>query len=153
MRPLTVFFFFFFLGGESSYINCFGNSLYALYQKIKNLFFICDILLIKQNIYTSVVPEVDVNSKETDQQLSEKDEKLRFPLPVRDIEGVQLPYFEVVMDGGTRCDLTGKPRKSRVLYICQPEGRGEIYEFKESSTCEYEVLVLSALLCKHPSYR
>ncbi|GFR96889.1 endoplasmic reticulum lectin 1 [Elysia marginata] len=74
-------------------------------------------------------------------------------LPVREIEGVQLPYFEVVMDGGTRCDLTGKPRKSRVLYICQPEGRGEIYEFKESSTCEYEVLVLSSLLCKHPKYR
>ncbi|RUS85378.1 hypothetical protein EGW08_006863, partial [Elysia chlorotica] len=92
-------------------------------------------------------------SEEADSQLPQKDEGLQSTLPVRDVEGVSLPYFEVVMDSGTRCDLTGQPRKSRVLYICQPEGRGEIYEFKESSTCEYEVLVLSALLCKHPKYR
>lgn len=102
-----------------------------------------------------VRPEAANNAKETDseevQQQKQGDQDTA--LPVRDVEGVQLPYYEVVMDGGTRCDLTGKPRKSRVLYICQPEGRGEIYEFKESSTCEYEVLVLSALLCKHPKYR
>ncbi|GFO04145.1 endoplasmic reticulum lectin 1-like protein [Plakobranchus ocellatus] len=104
--------------------------------------------------------EVDGTVKETilnnafDQQSSEGvEEGKSSSLPVREIDGIQLPYYEVVMDGGTRCDLTGKPRKSRVLYICHSEGRGEIYEFKESSTCEYEVLVLSALLCKHPDYR
>ena len=94
-----------------------------------------------------------ISSGEAGKQLPQEQEGQKSSLPVRDVEGVQLPYFEVVMDGGTRCDLTGQPRKARVLYICQPEGRGEIYEFKESSTCEYEVLVLSALLCKHPSYR
>ncbi|CAL1534604.1 unnamed protein product [Lymnaea stagnalis] len=74
-------------------------------------------------------------------------------IPLRDVDGVMLPYYEIIMDDGTKCDLTGLPRKSHVLYVCQPEGRGEVYGFKESSTCEYEIIVLSALLCKHPSYR
>lgn len=74
-------------------------------------------------------------------------------IPLRDVDGVMLPYYEIIMDDGTKCDLTGRPRKSHVLYVCQPEGRGEVYGFKESSTCEYEIIVLSALLCKHPSYR
>ena len=75
------------------------------------------------------------------------------PLPVRDLDGVELPYLEVVMDGGTKCDLTGTPRRAHVLYVCQPEGRGEVYELKESSTCEYEVVVLTSHLCSHPRYR
>ncbi len=28
-----------------------------------------------------------------------------------------------------------------------------MYSFKESSTCEYDVIILSPLLCKHPDYR
>ena len=32
-------------------------------------------------------------------------------------------------------------------------GKHEIYSFKESSTCEYEIIVLSPLLCDHPDYR
>lgn len=28
-----------------------------------------------------------------------------------------------------------------------------MYSFKESSTCEYEVIVLSPLLCQHPDYK
>ncbi|KAK0056956.1 endoplasmic reticulum lectin 1 [Biomphalaria pfeifferi] len=73
--------------------------------------------------------------------------------PVREVEGISLPYYEVVMNDGTKCDLTGVPRKVHVLYVCHQEGRGEVYEFKESSTCVYEVVVLSALLCKHPNYK
>ncbi|XP_059173350.1 endoplasmic reticulum lectin 1-like isoform X2 [Physella acuta] len=74
-------------------------------------------------------------------------------IPVREVDGVELPFYEVIMGDGTKCDLTGAPRKAHVLYVCQPEGRGEVYEFKESSTCEYEVIVLTSLLCKHPKYR
>ena len=32
-------------------------------------------------------------------------------------------------------------------------GKHEMYSFKETSTCEYEVMVLSPLLCSHPDYR
>lgn len=82
------------------------------------------------------------------------------PPPVKDshikhrrIDGMDLPYYEVVMTGGTPCDLTGDPRKTRVLYVCQPDGHGEVYELKETSTCEYEVMVLTDVLCEHPMFR
>ncbi|KAK7104253.1 endoplasmic reticulum lectin 1-like isoform X2 [Littorina saxatilis] len=71
----------------------------------------------------------------------------------RRIDGVDLPYYEVTMKEGTPCDLTGKPRLTRVLYVCQPDGHGEVYEMKETSTCEYEVMVLVSVLCSHPHFR
>jgi len=73
--------------------------------------------------------------------------------PTKKIEGVAMPYYEVTMTEGTKCDLTQLPRKSRVLYICYPKGKNEIYSFKEMATCEYEIVVLSSSLCSHPSYK
>ena len=78
---------------------------------------------------------------------------LIFQVKVRKIDGISLPYYEVNMTQGTPCDLTREPRRSRVLYVCQPEGHGEIYQFKEMSTCEYEVIILTAVLCAHPDFR
>jgi len=57
-----------------------------------------------------------------------------------------------MFDQGTTCDLTGFPRRSAVQYVCQPDGHGEVYEVKETSSCEYEVVVLTSLLCSHPVY-
>ena len=37
--------------------------------------------------------------------------------------------------------------------VCYPTGKNEIYSLKESSTCEYEVVVLTSVLCNHPDYR
>ncbi|XP_076464487.1 endoplasmic reticulum lectin 1-like isoform X2 [Babylonia areolata] len=71
----------------------------------------------------------------------------------RRVDGVDLPYYEVVMQDGTPCDLTQQPRATRVLYVCQPDGHGEVYELKETSTCEYEVMVLTSVLCSHPLFR
>ena len=68
------------------------------------------------------------------------------------MDGVELPYVEVNMTGGTKCDLTMTPRKTKLLYVCQPEGRGEIYEFKETSTCEYEMVILTSILCTNPMF-
>ena len=56
-------------------------------------------------------------------------------------------------DTGTLCDINGQPRTTRVHYVCYPAGKHEMYSFKESSTCEYEVIVLSPTLCQHPDYR
>jgi len=69
------------------------------------------------------------------------------------VESMNMPYYELVMTGGTLCDLSGLPRKTRVLYVCYPSGHHEVFSLEETSTCEYEVLVLSPLLCKHPDYR
>ncbi|XP_069117827.1 endoplasmic reticulum lectin 1-like [Argopecten irradians] len=74
-------------------------------------------------------------------------------IKIKKIDNIDLPYFEVNMTDGTTCDLTQQPRKSRFLYVCQPDGRGEIYEFKEVSTCEYEVVVLTAVLCSNPMFK
>jgi len=73
--------------------------------------------------------------------------------PTKKIEGMNMPYYEVVMTDGDICDLNKQPRKARVLYVCYPAGKNEIYSLKEVSTCEYEVVVLTASLCSHPSYK
>lgn len=69
------------------------------------------------------------------------------------MDGIDLPFYEVWMTDGTACDLTGLKRRTRVLYVCQPDGHGEMYELKEISTCEYEVMILTAVLCEHPMFR
>ena len=75
-----------------------------------------------------------------------------FAIGVQKVQGVEIPYYEVVFDQGTTCDLTGRPRRSAIQYVCQPDGHGEIYEIKETLSCEYEVVVLTSLLCSHPVY-
>ena len=38
------------------------------------------------------------------------------------IDGIETPYFELVMDGGTPCPLkAGQNRKTRVQYICNAQ--------------------------------
>ncbi|XP_047530097.1 endoplasmic reticulum lectin 1 isoform X2 [Vanessa atalanta] len=69
------------------------------------------------------------------------------------VEGMSLPYIEMAMDEGTLCDLSGKPRLTRVLYVCYTHSKHEIYSFKETATCEYEIIILSPLLCEHPLYK
>ena len=64
-----------------------------------------------------------------------------------------MPYYELVMTDGTICDLNGQPRLTRVHYVCYPTGKNEIYSLKEASTCEYEVVVLTPLLCNHPDFK
>lgn len=54
---------------------------------------------------------------------------------------------------GTICDLSGKPRVTRILYVCYAHGKHEVYSFKETSTCEYEIIILSPLLCEHPQFK
>ena len=40
------------------------------------------------------------------------------------------------------------------MYICMCYvGKHEMYSFKESSTCEYDAVILSPSLCSHPDYR
>jgi len=71
---------------------------------------------------------------------------------VKKVQGIEIPYYEVVYEDGTVCDVTGAARRVTVQYVCQPEGRGEVYELKETSSCEYEAIVLTSLLCSHPIY-
>jgi endoplasmic reticulum lectin 1 len=74
-------------------------------------------------------------------------------VPMKKIDGLNMPYLQVNMSDGTLCDLNGKPRLTRVLYVCYSHGKHDIFSLKETSTCEYEVIVLSPLLCQHPKYK
>ncbi|CAH2004613.1 unnamed protein product [Acanthoscelides obtectus] len=75
-------------------------------------------------------------------------------VPFKKIDNVYLPYYEVTMDNGTFCDLNNnKPRVTKVLYVCYLQGKHEIYSLKEISTCVYEIIILSPLLCSHPKYK
>ncbi|XP_022090588.1 endoplasmic reticulum lectin 1-like [Acanthaster planci] len=77
-----------------------------------------------------------------------------FKVPTLSIDGKEIPYYEVLMDDGTPCDLRGDtPRMTRVRYICEATGRNEMMSIKETSTCEYEAVILTPHLCTHPLYR
>ncbi|XP_058240995.1 endoplasmic reticulum lectin 1 isoform X1 [Hemibagrus wyckioides] len=75
-------------------------------------------------------------------------------VPTKNIEGQLTPYYPVEMGNGTPCVLKqNKPRSTSVLYVCHPEAKHEILSIAEVTTCEYEVVVLTPLLCSHPKYR
>ncbi|XP_011501121.1 PREDICTED: endoplasmic reticulum lectin 1 [Ceratosolen solmsi marchali] len=74
-------------------------------------------------------------------------------IPVKKIDGINMPYVEMEMTDGTLCDLNNKPRSIRVLYVCFQHGKQEIYSIKETATCEYETVVLTPYLCGHPDYK
>ncbi|PSN40562.1 Endoplasmic reticulum lectin 1 [Blattella germanica] len=71
-------------------------------------------------------------------------------VPMKKVDGLNMAYLQVNMSDGTICDLNGKPRLTKVLYVCYNHGKHDIFSLKETSTCEYEVIVLSPLLCQHP---
>lgn len=77
-----------------------------------------------------------------------------FKIPTKNIEGQMTPYYPVGMGNGTPCSLKqNRPRSSTVMYICHPESKHEILSVAEVTTCEYEVVILTPLLCNHPKYR
>lgn len=82
-----------------------------------------------------------------------KDPNRKMNIPVKKIEGINMPYVEVEMTDGTLCDLSKKPRVIRVLYVCYKHGKHDVFSLKETMTCEYEAIVLSPLLCNHPDYK
>lgn len=83
----------------------------------------------------------------------ELDSGLHSPPAIKKLDGLSLPYLQLNLTDGTVCDLNGNPRRTNVLYVCYTLGKHEIYSFKETSTCEYELVVLSSLLCEHPKYK
>ncbi|KAG8443671.1 hypothetical protein GDO86_009005 [Hymenochirus boettgeri] len=75
-------------------------------------------------------------------------------IPSKNIEGQMTPYYPIEMGNGTPCSLKQElPRISTVMYICHPEAKHEVLSVAEVTTCEYEVVILTPLLCSHPQYR
>lgn len=68
------------------------------------------------------------------------------------IENTRYPYFELEMTDGSMCDIINSPRTTRVRYVCYPHGKNEIYSFKETSSCNYEAIILTYVLCMNPAF-
>lgn len=73
--------------------------------------------------------------------------------PTVTVEDLTLPFIEVNFTDGSLCDLSSKKRFTRVLYVCLEEGNHDLYSIKETSTCEYEVVSFSPLLCKSSEFK
>ncbi|XP_024220861.1 endoplasmic reticulum lectin 1 isoform X2 [Bombus impatiens] len=86
-------------------------------------------------------------------EYAERENIRKADIPVKKVDGINMPYIEVEMADGTVCDLTNKPRKIKVLYVCYQHGKHELFSLEEPSSCEYEVIVLSPWLCNHPDYK
>ncbi|XP_027720874.1 endoplasmic reticulum lectin 1 [Vombatus ursinus] len=91
---------------------------------------------------------------EKEEKEKEKSKESSKEIPTKNIEGQMTPYYPVGMGNGTPCSLRQNlPRSSTVMYICHPEAKHEILSVAEVTTCEYEVVILTPLLCNHPKYR
>jgi len=84
-----------------------------------------------------------------------KEYKTREEVPTIKIDGVSRPYFAVNYTLGTACDLKpGTKRRTRVLYVCSGSSNWfQLSAVTEVSTCEYEIIFHSPLLCKNPFFK
>ena len=56
-------------------------------------------------------------------------------------------YLVQRLDGGTACDLTGKPRKVEIEFHCNPQLTDRIGWIKETATCSYLMIIYTPRLC------
>lgn len=107
---------------------------------------------IKQEYHLGRLMKAHTESLMEAKQPAEASTSMPLP-PHKKIEGSSLPYFEVEMTEGTQCDLNKESRTIKVLYVCYVHGKNEIYSIKETSTCNYEAIILTPSLCAHPLFK
>ncbi|KAK5677516.1 Protein OS-9 [Elasticomyces elasticus] len=61
-------------------------------------------------------------------------------------------YLVQRLDGGTTCDLTGKPRRIEVQFHCNPSTSDRISLIKETSTCAYLMVIQTPRLCNDVAF-
>lgn len=94
-------------------------------------------------------------SDEKQEKLAQKlaqDRKDNVQFKTTKIDNVHYPYLELEMSNGTLCDLNNEPRTTKIRYVCYPHGKNAIYSFKETSSCNYEAIILTSALCMHPAF-
>lgn len=62
-------------------------------------------------------------------------------------------YLVQKMEGGTTCDLTGKPRRVEVQFHCNPHVTDRIGYIKEVTTCSYLMVVYTPRLCSDVAFQ
>ncbi|RAL09240.1 PRKCSH domain-containing protein [Aspergillus homomorphus CBS 101889] len=61
-------------------------------------------------------------------------------------------YLVQRLDGGTRCDLTGRRRNIEVQFHCHPQSTDRIGWIKETSTCSYLMIIYTPRLCNDVAF-
>ncbi|CZS92954.1 hypothetical protein WAI453_000739 [Rhynchosporium graminicola] len=61
-------------------------------------------------------------------------------------------YLVQKMEGGTTCDLTGKPRRVEVQFHCNPHVTDRIGYIKEVTTCSYLLVIYTPRLCNDVAF-
>ncbi|KAK5132753.1 hypothetical protein LTR08_008638 [Meristemomyces frigidus] len=61
-------------------------------------------------------------------------------------------YLVQHLSGGTKCDLTGKHRRTEVQFHCNPLASDRIALIKETSTCAYLVVIQTPRLCNDVAF-
>ncbi|RFU26015.1 hypothetical protein B7463_g10320, partial [Scytalidium lignicola] len=61
-------------------------------------------------------------------------------------------YLVQKLEGGTICDLTGKPRRVEIQYHCMPNMSDRIGYIKEVTTCSYLLVVYTPRLCNDVAF-
>ncbi|XP_045467077.1 endoplasmic reticulum lectin 1-like [Harmonia axyridis] len=70
------------------------------------------------------------------------------------VDNRDLPFVEIAMTEGSVCEHNKrKLRRSNVYYICDMKGNHDIHTVKEVTSCVYEIIISTPLLCAHPKYR
>lgn len=62
-------------------------------------------------------------------------------------------YLVQRMEGGTTCDLTGRPRRIEIQYHCSPQASDRIGWIKEVTTCSYLMVIYTPRLCNDIAFQ
>lgn len=74
-------------------------------------------------------------------------------LPEIEYDGAKVHYINLTMSKGTICDLNNKPRKTIIKFVCDKHEKPQLESIEETTSCEYEAVVSTNLLCDHPDFR
>lgn len=61
-------------------------------------------------------------------------------------------YLVQTLSGGTRCDLTGRPRRIEVQFHCNPAKTDHISMIKETASCVYLMVIHTPRLCNDVAF-
>ena len=64
-----------------------------------------------------------------------------------DKKRVHIQYY----DNGDLCDITGQPRKAKIIYTCKDKSipYTMVIDMNEPSTCTYQIIIHSPAICNH----
>ncbi|PLW22074.1 hypothetical protein PCANC_23403 [Puccinia coronata f. sp. avenae] len=77
---------------------------------------------------------------------------IKSSMEIEEEEFQQKRYLVQRWDGGTICDMTGKPRSVEVQFHCSTLGSDHIALLRETSLCEYLLVIHTPRLCSEPLF-